>query len=176
MKIIKNKHIFLFGFIALLITCLVLGLIYVREPILENSTRSLHWSRFLAPFNAVLNFFSLIFLILGRMAIAQKKKEIHKKLMYTALVISSLFLVSYILYHLFHGEMIYKGVGMIRYFYFSILISHIILSGILPFFVLKTLYHAFTENFFKHKKIARITFPIWIYVNGTGILIYLWRL
>ncbi len=131
-----------------------------------------HWSSHLSTLNAFLNFFSLFFLVLAKQSIKLKNVENHKKYIFMALGISVLFLISYLLYHYFHGEVSFLGKGLIRPVYFFILTSHILMSALLPFFVLFTLFYAYKKIWPKHKKIAKLTFPIWCYVNITGILIY----
>jgi putative membrane protein len=86
---------------------------------------------------------------------------------------SALFLVSYIAYHHFHGDSKFLAQGWIRPVYFTILISHILLSVVQVPLILTTLYLAYSKNFVKHKKIAKITFPIWLYVSVTGVLIFI---
>ena len=93
--------------------------------------------------------------------------------MFSATFTSALFLVSYITYHHFHGDTKFVAVGTIRPIYFGILISHILLSAIQVPLILSTLYLALTRKFVKHKKIARITFPIWLYVSVTGVVIFI---
>ena len=93
--------------------------------------------------------------------------------MLTAVGTSGLFLVSYIVYHYFQGDTKFTNPGAIKYFYFFILISHIFLSVINVPAVFITLYHAANKNFDKHKRFAKWTFPIWLYVSVTGVLVYL---
>jgi putative membrane protein len=93
--------------------------------------------------------------------------------MLAAIVLSVLFLISYICHHLFAGDTKFGGVGTIRYFYFFILITHIFLAAIILPFILFTAYRAMISEFPQHKRIARITWPIWLYVSVTGVLVYL---
>lgn len=123
--------------------------------------------------NAVLNSLVSLCLVLGLYFIKKKDIKRHKRSMLTAFVLSSIFLVSYVIYHSFGQETKYDGEGVLRYVYFFILITHIILAaGVLPF-ILFTFYRALNTDFVKHKKIARITYPIWLYVAVTGVLVYL---
>lgn len=92
--------------------------------------------------------------------------------MITALVFSTLFLVMYLTYHYYAGTFKFNGTGNIRTVYFLILGTHTVLAAILPFLVLKTLYHAVKEQDEKHKKFARVTFPVWIYVSVTGVIVH----
>jgi putative membrane protein len=128
---------------------------------------------FLPLLNATINgtvFFTLIFAI---KAIKNGNKELHQKLIYISLILSTFFLVSYVIHHATHDPVSYGGEGFLKYFYYFILISHITLSAIIIPLVLVTLSRALKENFEDHKKIARITFPIWLYVSATGVLVYI---
>lgn len=122
--------------------------------------------------NASLNFLSAIFLITGYIAIRRKNEELHKRLMLAAVATSTAFLICYLYYHFHHGSQKYTTQGLLRTVYFSILISHTILAATVPFLVGKTLYHAYRRHWEKHKKIAQLTFPIWLYVSITGVIIY----
>ena len=128
---------------------------------------------FLPLLNATINgtvFFTLIFAI---KAIKNRNKELHQKLIYLALILSTIFLLSYVIHHATHDPVSYGGEGFLKYFYYFILISHITLSTIIIPLVLVTLSKALKENFEGHKKIAKITFPIWLYVSATGVLVYI---
>jgi putative membrane protein len=131
------------------------------------------WVTFLPTVNASLNTITTFFLIMGYLMIKIGQKKAHILLMLSATTTSGLFLISYIIYHHFHGDTLFLTQGYLRPIYFFILISHIILSiGLVPM-VFATLYHAFRKNLTAHRKLARWTFPIWIYVSITGVLIYL---
>jgi putative membrane protein len=126
-----------------------------------------------AKFNAVINTVVSLLLIAGLIAVRNRRYLLHKRIMMTAIVLSVLFLVSYICHHLFAGDTKFGGVGTIRYFYFFILITHIFLAAIILPFILFTAYRAMISEFMRHKKIARVTWPIWLYVSITGVLVYL---
>jgi putative membrane protein len=145
-------------------------LIYLREPVLEESSLDLS---FLPAVNALLNSMSASCLILGYLAIRKGNRTRHIKMMLSALTFSFLFLISYLTYHTFHGDTSFQGEGWIRPLYFFILISHISLSVVVLPLVLTTVYYAATGNFNQHPKIARITLPLWLYVSVTGVLVYL---
>jgi len=98
---------------------------------------------------------------------------LHKKVMMTSMVLSLLFLVSYICHHLLSDSTVYGGEGTIRYVYYFILITHIILAAIILPFILFTSYRALVAEWPAHKKLARITWPIWFYVSVTGVIVYL---
>lgn len=126
-----------------------------------------------AQINAIINSTVAVCLVLGLVAVKQKQYENHKKIMSTAMVLSALFLVSYICHHLLAGDTKFGGEGAIRYFYYFILITHIILAAIILPFILFTTYRALIGEYPKHKKLAKITWPIWFYVAVTGPIIYL---
>lgn len=127
-----------------------------------------------AKINAFINFAVAVLLPLGIYFAKNKKYLAHKRTMFTAIVLSSLFLISYVLHHLLTSSTLYpKDAGNIKYFYYFILITHIFLAGIILPFILLTAYRALTAEFYSHKKIARITFPIWWYVSITGVIVYL---
>lgn len=126
-----------------------------------------------AKINAVINSIVSVLLVAGLITVRQRKYTLHKKIMLAAIVLSVLFLVSYICHHLFAGDTKFSGVGSIRYFYFFILITHIFLAAIILPFILFTAYRAMISEFPQHKRIARITWPIWLYVSVTGVLVYL---
>jgi putative membrane protein len=126
-----------------------------------------------ATINAIINSTVSLLLIAGFILVRQKNYLAHKKVMLTAIVLSGLFLVSYIAHHLFALETKFGGEGAIRYFYFFILITHIILAAVILPFILYTSYQSLSGQFARHKKIVRYTFPLWLYVSITGVLVYL---
>ena len=126
-----------------------------------------------ASFNAVINSTVSLLLVLAVVLVKQKNYEAHKKVMLAAIVLSSLFLVSYIAHHLFAGETKFGGEGATRTFYLVLLTTHIILAAIILPVVLFTAYRSLTGEYAKHKKIARYTFPLWLYVSVTGVIVYL---
>lgn len=123
--------------------------------------------------NAALNATSALLLVLGYFFIRRRLIKSHTMCMIMACGTSTLFLISYLYYHYHHGSTRFQGEGFIRPVYFLILISHTILAVIILPLVMITLTRAFSGNFIKHAAIARITFPIWLYVSVTGVLIYL---
>ena len=126
-----------------------------------------------ATFNAIINSIVTILLAAGLVSVKLKKYRLHRGIMLTAMILSALFLVSYICHHLFAGDTKFGGIGSIRYFYFIILITHIFLAAIILPFILYTAYRALISEWPQHKKLARITWPIWFYVSATGVLVYL---
>jgi putative membrane protein len=146
----------------------LIWLIYFRETAEETAA----WVANLPALNAFLNSLSTVLIIGGFVAIKKRKFVTHMKLMLTAFITSSLFLISYLIYHNFVGHTVFPGVGLIRPVYFSILISHIILSAFVVPLVLTSYYFAFSGKFETHKKVSRWTFPIWLYVSVTGVMIF----
>ena len=128
---------------------------------------------FLPPIYATTNGLTAIILVAAVMAIKNGKRKLHEQLMTTAIALSVAFLVMYVAYHMTADSTRFGGEGVIRYVYFFILITHIILSiAIIPL-VMITYVRALATRFDKHKKIAKITFPIWLYVAVTGVVVYL---
>ncbi len=123
--------------------------------------------------NAFINSIVFVLLIGGLLAVKQGKFLLHKRIMFTALFLSILFLVSYICHHLFTGDTKFGGQGTIRYIYFVILITHIFLASVILPFILFTAYRALISEWPRHAKLARITWPIWLYVSITGPIVYL---
>lgn len=123
--------------------------------------------------NASLNALATVLLIYGYRLIRQGKREEHKRVMLSAFAVSIVFLVCYLVYHAEVGSVPYQGQGTMRIVYFTILISHVILAAIVPVLAVMTLWRAFQERFDKHRKIAKITLPIWLYVSITGVIVYL---
>ena len=123
--------------------------------------------------NATLNGSSAVLLVAGRMLIARGKMAAHRAVMLSALATSSLFLVSYLYYHYHVGSVHFRGTGWSRPVYFTILISHTILAAVIVPMVIITLNRALRGRFDRHRAIARWTFPLWLYVSMTGVVVYL---
>lgn len=122
--------------------------------------------------NATLNATSAVLLICGYVAIRRKRIAVHRGFMLAALVTSTLFLTCYVIYHANTGSKSFTGQGWVRPVYFAMLISHIILAAALLPLVLVTVIRALRERFDAHRRLARWTWPIWMYVSVTGVLIY----
>ena len=165
----NSKAYTIIGIVSTITISFLVWLIYFKTP--HESTAD--WVGALPATNALLNSISFILLCSGFYFIKVGLRALHIKCMIAATFSSFLFVVSYITYHHFHGDTKFLADGAIKYIYFSILISHILLSIPLVPLVLATLWNAYKENFKTHKKLARITFPIWIYISITGVLIYL---
>ena len=122
--------------------------------------------------NAIINSVVALLLIAALIAVKNRKYEAHKTLMLTAMLLSILFLVSYICHHLFAGETKFGGEGTSKLIYYIILLTHIPLAGIILPFILFTAYRALIGEYPRHKKLARITWPVWFYVAVTGVVVY----
>jgi putative membrane protein len=144
-------------------------LVYYHPPVDTNHTKFL----FLPSLNAVFNGASAIALLFGFAYVKAKKIAQHRSAMFTAFVFSSLFLVSYIANHALHGEyhLPIAHTGLLWNFYFYMLLSHILLSVCVLPMILITFFFSLTQRFPQHRSIARWTFPIWLYVSVTGVLV-----
>ena len=125
-----------------------------------------------ATINATINSAVSFLLIAGFIAVKSKKFLLHKRIMLTSIVLSSIFLISYICHHLLAGETKFGGTGTIRYVYYFILGTHVLLAAIILPLILFTAYRALIGEYNKHKKIVRITWPVWFYVAVTGVAVY----
>jgi len=125
-----------------------------------------------AKINAVINSMVSFLLLVGLLAVKRGNYRLHKKVMMTAMVLSLLFLVSYICHHLFSDSTSYGGDGFVKGVYYFILITHIILAAIILPFILFTSYRALIAEWPGHRKLAKITWPIWFYVSVTGVVVY----
>jgi len=143
-------------------------LVYYHAPTDVAGTRLL----FLPALNAALNGLSAIALVAGYRHIRARRIPAHRAAMFTAFVFSSVFLVTYIANHALHGDMRFHGQGAVRPLYFTLLISHIGLSVIALPMILITFFLSLTGRFPAHRRLARFTFPIWLYVSVTGVIVY----
>ena len=123
--------------------------------------------------NAALNSLSAVFLFAGYLFIRAKNRDTHRRCMLAAFACSMLFLISYLVYHFQVGSVGFKGQGWIRPVYFTILVTHTILATAVVPLALITLVRALRERYDAHRRIARWTFPIWLYVSVTGVVVYL---
>ena len=143
--------------------------IYVKE---RGNSEGLSWVSYLPYLNCGLNSLTSMLLCLGYYFIKKGEKTLHRNVMISAGVVSAFFLISYLTYHHFQGDTKFLGVGLVRTVYFLILITHIILSMVQVPLILVTFTFAFLQKWNHHKKVAKITFPIWLYVSVTGVLIF----
>lgn len=158
-----NKWVLL---LSVIIPIVVASLFRVKLPNVEPLT-------FLPPIYATINAITAVVLIFAFIAIRNKKIALHKRLMTSAIGLSVLFLLMYIAYHMTSDSTKFGGEGLMKSVYFFILITHIVLSIIVIPFVLVTYVKAITNNRERHKKIAKITFPLWLYVAVSGVLVYI---
>lgn len=147
----------------------LLWLVYVHHASADFEGR---WT-FLPALNALLNGLCALTLCLGFCFIKNHNIAAHRASMVTAFAFSSAFLVSYIANHALHGDTIFPGRGPVRTLYLSILVSHIVLSIVALPMVLTTFFFSLTGRFAIHRRIARVTFPIWLYVSITGVVVFL---
>jgi uncharacterized membrane protein YozB (DUF420 family) len=123
--------------------------------------------------NAILNGTAAILLTIGYLQIRRRNRDVHRLFMIAAFVASTLFLVSYTIYHAQTGSRAFSGHGPVRVLYFTILISHVVLAALVPPLAIVTLTLALRGRFSAHARIARWTLPIWLYVSVTGVVVYL---
>ncbi|MDG1965769.1 MAG: DUF420 domain-containing protein [Flavobacteriaceae bacterium] len=162
----SKKYNKLITAVSILIPVLVAILFTVRIPNVAPLD-------FLPPIYASINALTALILIIAYVAIHKKKIKLHESLMKTAIAMSLVFLVMYVAYHMTSDPTPFGGDGSLKYIYYFILISHILLSiGIIPM-VLITYVRAISKRFADHKKISVITFPIWLYIAITGVIVYL---
>lgn len=151
--------------ISVLIPMVVAVLFRVKIPGYDFS--------FLPPIYASINGLTAVLLIVAVFAIKKRQRHVHELLMKLCIGLSASFLVMYVLYHMTSESTPYGGEGVIRYVYYFILISHIILSIAVVPMVLLTFGRALAENFERHRALAKYTFPVWVYVSVTGVIVYL---
>jgi putative membrane protein len=155
--------------ISIVVPALVIAMLKIAPPTISQDTDLSIFPKF----NAIVNTGTTLCLLVGLFFIKNKNSNAHRLAMLSALLLSVLFLLSYVVYHTLNAEdKKFLGEGFIRYVYFFILISHILLSTIVLPFVLKTFSFAFQNKFVEHKKWAKFTFPLWLYVAITGVLVY----
>lgn len=145
----------------------LIWLIYFKGKVAEPE-----WVLSLPAANAVFNSLSAICLMFGFLNIKRGRKLVHMRFMVSATAFSALFLVSYITYHSFHGDTLFPKTSAVRTLYLTLLASHILASMIALPLILLTLWYATRSQFKSHRKVARWTFPIWLYVSVTGVIVY----
>ncbi|HUO86648.1 MAG TPA: DUF420 domain-containing protein [Thermoanaerobaculia bacterium] len=131
--------------------------------------------RDLPALNASLNAIAATLLVVGWLLIRRRRERAHRAVMLAAVVVSALFLTSYLVYHWQVGSVGFQGQGPVRTFYFAVLITHSVLAAAVPVLVVLSLWRAFGRRFRQHRAIARWTLPIWLYVSVTGVIVY-WML
>jgi len=155
-------------FLAIAIPVAVAVLLGIRQKVELGE-----WTTYLPHINGVINSATTVLLLMGFYFIRQKNIAAHRITMLSAFTLGSLFLVSYVLYHLTNESTPFGGQGIIRPVYYFLLISHIVLSVVVVWFVLRAVYFALTEQYQQHKKVVRWAYPIWLYVSTTGVIVYL---
>jgi len=155
------------GALSVVVAAFLICLIYFK-----GRSEAPDWVSSLPAANAAFNSMSALCLLGGYLRIRRKDRVVHKRFMLAATVFSALFLVSYITYHSFHGDTHFPGQGWVRPAYFALLISHIGLSMVALPLIFTTLYFSLSGKFQFHRKVARWTFPIWMYVSVTGVLVF----
>ena len=161
----KSKYNLWIWIISIVVPVAVAVLFTVRIPGVERMG-------FLPPIYATINALTAVILIISVIQIKKGNRKNHEFLMKTAILLSLVFLLLYIAYHMTSDSTKYRGDGIVKYLYYFILITHIMLSITVIPFVLITYVRAITGKFEKHKAIARITFPLWLYVAITGVIVY----
>jgi len=161
----EKKYNKLIVILSVVIPLVVAALFGVKIPNVEPLS-------FLPPIYASINGFTVLVLLVAFWAIKNKNRALHERLMKFAMMLSISFLVMYIAYHMTSDSTKFGGEGTIKYVYYFILLTHIILSIVVIPFVLITYVRAITKNFERHKKIAKITFPLWLYVALSGVIVY----
>ena len=156
----------LINIVSIVIPVVVALLFQVKLPNVEPLT-------FLPPIYASINALTAVLLILALRAIKSGNKNLHQRLINLCMLASLLFLVMYIAYHITSSPTTFEGSQAMKYVYFFVLISHILLSIIIVPLVLKTYSKAYLDDFVAHRKLAKITFPIWLYVAVSGVIVYL---
>ena len=155
--------------LSILIPLVVAFLLVVPSP----DAATLLDASFLPKLNAMINSTVTVLLVVGFLAIRKGKQRLHKWMMMSAFFLSVIFLVSYVSYHYLSEEVTFRGHGAVRYLYFFILLTHILLSaGIVPL-ALFSIYRGLRSQHDRHRKVVRWTLPIWLYVSVTGVLVYL---
>ncbi len=158
-----NRLITLVSIIVPLVVALLFG---VKIPGVERLG-------FLPPIYASINGLTAVLLIMAVWAVKSGKRQLHRNLMTTCVGLSVLFLIMYIIYHMTSESTVFGGEGLVKYVYYGVLISHIVLSVVVIPLVLRTYARAYLKNFEAHRRLARITFPIWLYVAVTGVVVYI---
>ncbi|WP_275315305.1 DUF420 domain-containing protein [Tenacibaculum bernardetii] len=162
----EKKYKRLITIVSIVIPLAVAALFGIKIPNVEPLS-------FLPPIYASVNGLTAVLLVASVIAIKKGNKKLHEQLNTLAIICSALFLVMYVAYHMTSNSTNFGGEGVVKYIYFFILITHIILSIVVIPFVLITFMRARLGNFPEHKKIAKITFPLWLYVAVTGVIVYL---
>lgn len=164
----NSKYNRLINVVAIVVPIIVAILLGIRQKV-DLGT----WTKILPHINALINSLTALLLILGYYFIRKKNIGMHRRIMTSAFALGSVFLVSYVIYHLTNYSTVFGGIGIIRPVYYFLLISHIVLSVVVVWFVLRAVYFAYSNQIANHKKTVKWALPIWLYVSVTGVIVYL---
>jgi putative membrane protein len=165
----ERRMMFLIATLSILIPVAVAALFFLDKSVADASVDV----SFQPPLHAVLNSLTAIALIVGYYNIKRNNIKVHRASMLTAFGLSAIFLVSYVTYHFLGERTIYGGEGTLKYIYYFVLLTHIVLAVVIVPLVLLSVYFGITNQLSRHRRISRWTFPIWLYVAISGVLVYL---
>lgn len=169
---LKNVSVYKAVIAITLLSALALVFLFWLLYFKDSPDETFHWVTRLPALNATLNSIATILLIFGFLEIKKRNFERHMQFMIGSFLMSTLFLVSYVIYHNFIGHTPFPGTGVIRPIYFSILITHVVLSAAVVPMILGSFYLAFAGKFKSHRTLSKYTFPVWLYVSITGVVIF----
>lgn len=164
-----RRIMFLIAILSVAIPVAVAALFFLDKSTADASVDV----SFQPPLHAILNSLTAVALIVGYINIKKKNVKVHRAAMLTAFGLSAVFLVSYVTYHFLGERTIYGGEGVLKYIYYFVLLTHIVLAVVIVPLVLLSVYFGITNQLARHRRISRWTFPIWLYVAVTGVLVYL---
>lgn len=164
---------FIFRFVTGVSIFVFIVVVILNRKIIPVTIETPNFVYFLPKLNAMINAACSVLLLISFNQIRKKNIAMHKKLNITTFILSSVFLVSYILFHYFVKETTYGGEGIIRYVYYTILITHIILAAAVLPLILLSFHRGLQMQVEKHRKLVKFAFPIWLYVTVTGVIVYL---
>lgn len=165
----SKKYDRIINIIAVAIPIVVAILLNPRIPKVDLGA----WTKILPHLNAVINSLTTCTLLVGLYFIKQKNVAVHRRMMSISFLLGSVFLVSYVLYHLTNESTSFGGQGTVRSVYYFLLVSHIVLSVGVVWFVLRAIYFALSGQIHRHKQVVKWAYPIWLYVSTTGVIVYL---
>lgn len=166
----QNSYRNTFIILALALPLTVMLIIYLPR---SHGSETPQWIRSLPMFNTFINATTAVLLVTGVYFVKRGKEAIHKKIMISAVVLGVVFLIFYVIYHSNVPATKFGGEGVVRNVYFFFLITHILLAFALAPLVLFTVYYALSQKLDKHRKLVKFTFPVWLYVSVTGVIVYL---
>ena len=170
---LKNNDKFYFRLVVVVTIVVFAAVIILNRKVLPRPEVMPSFTYFLPKLNAFINATCSVLLLLSLYFIKRKKIAVHKKINITTFILSSIFLISYVMFHYFADETKFPPGNPLRPFYFFILVSHIILAAAVLPLILLSFYYGLQMKVKEHKKLVRWTFPIWLYVTITGVVVYL---